>query len=69
MEKIIGCLIVYLVVKDGINQLKMIPITARAKPGVLSRIPPMIKVIDLNIKIKKMPGKYFYLYCFLLGSS
>lgn len=41
MRKIIGCLIVYFVVKIGINQLKIMPMTAKTKPGILSNSPPI----------------------------
>ena len=46
-------------VKIGINQLKIIPITAKTKPGILSNSPPMIKAIDLKIKIRKNAREIF----------
>ena len=47
------------VVRSGINQLSMMPITAKIKPKILSKIPPIIKVRALKIKIMKNAREIF----------
>ena len=41
------------------SQLKIIPITANTKPGILSNSPPIIRAIDLKIKIRKNAREIF----------